>query len=104
MIAVAVASIPLAIWATIEARRVRFRRMAAYHESQVVSQIAIGIGGLGYGILRSTPQGEPVDDAQAERDWWHLDLSRKYQKAAERPWMPVAPDPRPPNGSESGKS
>jgi hypothetical protein len=30
---------------------------------------------------------------------YHLRLHAKYQRAAERPWLPVGPDPPPPPGS-----
>lgn len=56
MIAVAGASIPLAIWATLEARRERFLHTAAFHESQIVNVVAVGIGGIGYGSMSRTPQ------------------------------------------------
>jgi hypothetical protein len=105
MIAVAVVSIPLAVWATIEARRVRFLRAAAYHKSQIICIIAYSVGdGTGRGVFHSTPQGEIVSDARVAYDLWRVQLWMKYEKAAEHPWMPVAPDPPPPDESESGKS
>lgn len=92
VVVVTVAAILLAIWA----RRAHFLRKAAYHRSQIVSSITIGSGSGSRGILSVTPKGQLVGPDQSDRDLWRLRLWVKYEKAAEQPWMPVAPDPPPP--------
>jgi hypothetical protein len=78
MIAVAVAALPLGLWAGIERRRAAFDRTAAYHVTQVV--------GLTVG-------GRPLTPSERRRDEWHYALFLKYREAAFRPWIPVGPDP-----------
>ena len=98
MIAVAVVALPLATWARIEARREQFRRASAYHRDQVVGAITVAIGPPGsYGVAAwSTKFRCRLSQAQVDLDMWHLGLSKKYEEAAERPWLPVAADPDPP--------
>ena len=96
IIVVAAVAIPTAIWAQIEARRDRLRRLAAYHLSLVVSPIRVGLSPGHYGVIGSMPGGKVVSHEQTDLDLWHLGLSEKYRKASKRPWLPVPPDPEPP--------
>src|SRR5258708_7504901 len=75
MIAVGIVAVTLGIFAE---RRARFRRIAAAHRAE---GDAVGVGPfahVGYKALR------------AQFNW---SLARKYEYAANHPWLPVAPDP-----------
>ena len=61
----------------IQRRREVFLRLADTHERQSPYRY-----GPGFFMLPETP-----------RDEWHERMGRKYRRAADRPWLPVAPDP-----------
>lgn len=83
-----VAILALASWWLLY-RREMFRGLAAYHHAQA---------------LKHTTQGGPKPAGRRSvitfditaRGEWHKWLAWKYQGAASRPWLPVAPDPPPP--------
>ena len=77
MVAVAIIGVALG---TLAERHARFRRLAAYHAARG--------GGLVNGLPRS-------DEAiwRLDLDAWHARLAEKYQRAANRPWEPLGPDP-----------
>jgi hypothetical protein len=83
---VGIALFALAFW-WFFGRREHFRRLAAYHQAQVIDHTTSGIGpersgGLTTTWFRTTPQGE-----------WHRMMMRKYWRSASKPWLPVEPDP-----------
>ena len=68
MVAMAIAAAPL--W--LLERSARFRRIGAAHGAQVYDAPGAKL---------------------PPRMRWHRDLARKYDHAADRPWLPVTPDP-----------
>jgi hypothetical protein len=91
-------------------RHLQFRRMVAFHDSQVFESFEIkplprkaGSPGLALASITVFNRfGRPVDcvdqagDAMkrlASRSAWHEALRRKFEYAATHPWLPVAPDP-----------
>lgn len=82
MLIVAILAVLIAATTELKRRRARFQWLAEYHLENSGP------------LWRATYQG-----AQSKRPWtgqWHLELSRKYDRAALAPWFPVAPDPPPP--------
>jgi hypothetical protein len=79
MIALAVVSLLSAGVAEMRRRRTRFLRVAEYHE-------------------RKNPDrwGGFVPPALTAHDRWHIELAKKYRRAARYPWLPVASDSAPP--------
>jgi hypothetical protein len=80
MIAVAVVGVTIGV---IE-RRNRFKRRAVYHQAEfmkLASQVP-PLGGLKHPNI---PRLE-----------WHYARRLEYERAARRPWLPVPPDPPPP--------
>jgi hypothetical protein len=64
-------------------RRERFKALADYHEAMHYrSAIAAEDDEYSETVFCPTP-----------RSTWHMDLAIKYDRAAARPWLPVAPDP-----------
>jgi hypothetical protein len=90
MLALAITSLPLAFYATVEARRSRFLQLAEQHRSQIVS-----VHGTApyFKIIYVKPGGRFLTESELRRDDWHWQLWVKYSRAAERPWMPLRPDP-----------
>jgi hypothetical protein len=74
MLLVVLVAVPL----TLLDRRARFLGLANRHEG-----------------LIGPPPG-PYAKSASPRSGWHWELSNKYRRAAERPWLPVEPDPPPP--------
>lgn len=79
MVAVLVAGALLSL----VARRERFKRLADYHEAMHYRS-AIQLVDVEYQetIFGPTP-----------RSTWHMKMAQKYDRAAARPWLPLAPDP-----------
>lgn len=77
--AVAVVAIPLGVCAE---RHERFTRIAESHWSDACALPVV--------VFCRLPLGDSDKVAWYE---WHRDLSWKYARAAERPWLPVEPDP-----------
>ena len=78
MVAVVFAAVALGGFEMLR-RRERFLALAAYHASRAVSLTRY----YSFFFPRKLP--------------WHLDMQRKYERAATRPWLPIAPDPPPPD-------
>ncbi len=96
LIAVAVAALPLATWARIEARRVQFRSIAAQHRKKIIGLVCYRGGWNIFPVAIIKGEYRILRESEVKLDTWHLRLSEKYARAAESPWMPVAPDPDPP--------
>ena len=79
MVAVAVVAVPLGAITELKRRRDRFQWLGSYHAGKTGMQY---INSFSPRPRFSTPRG-----------YWHYELSRKYMIAAERPWLPVDPDP-----------
>jgi hypothetical protein len=81
---VAVAAVGFSLW--LMARRERFRGLAAHHRSRA--------------SRGATPHvfiaGRPVCSLPTPRGLWHAEVADKFERAAAHPWLPVAPDPPPP--------
>jgi hypothetical protein len=100
LIAVAVAGMVLGEGLMIQ-RRARLRATSARHaaQEQMWTTLAAAAGqrpsrrvDWSYrGVRRQTDQGR----CRAAADY-HARLARKYDRAARYPWLPVAPDPPPP--------
>lgn len=91
---------------TLERRRSAFLRLAAHHQSKVVSLSVSHESALGSDrVCRETwkdQQGHTyVDEAEvqaviqrnARLNRWHLSLARRYREAAARPWLTVHTEP-----------
>lgn len=63
--------------AVVAEREERFRRLMRYHKSR---QFAVD----------DQPIPPPISRERAE---WHWRMEEKYRRAADRPWLPVKPDP-----------
>ncbi len=68
----------------LEHRRRSFESLAAYHESRRV---------VAWSILPP----RDIHRYAGEVLEWHAALARKYRHAARYPWLPVEPDPSPPD-------
>jgi hypothetical protein len=84
LIAVAVAAVAFGL----AERSRRFRRLAVYHEVRVKWRGATSMGLTAW----KDGRGQLVTEQRSD---WHDAMRTKYQRAAERPWLPVAPDPPP---------
>ncbi len=75
-------------------RSAEYRRRAESHDSLLWSELPVAIdeaaspGRLGGGLTVG---------GVLRRAKYHHDMSRKYWWAAARPWVPVGPDPPPPD-------
>jgi hypothetical protein len=79
MILVAVVGMALDLWVLLQRRTERFTRIAEYHESHDP-----------YLRPRFSWYIPPFEV-------WHHQMALKYRRAADEPWLPVAPDPPEPN-------
>jgi hypothetical protein len=78
--------------ALVERRRRSFLSLAKFHQSKRVSAIACS-------AVSCTAIGEDGKEMTADEiraSGWHAHLEAKYRAAAESPWLPVSPDPLPP--------
>lgn len=86
-------------------RRESFRNRAesfAYGEADVIEQIADKLGEArrldresGNGSRKAAILREDAEKL-ARVAAWHVKMERRYARAAEHPWEPLAPDPPPP--------
>jgi hypothetical protein len=80
--------------AELHALQVRFQGLANFHRTQtnVVCGCSVSGEGVEWGDLTACydSSGAGVPNKVLE---WHGFLAEKYARAAERPWLPVAPDP-----------
>jgi hypothetical protein len=87
IVAVAIVGILLGVWLGLERRRERFRELSDRHEVQAqLCEVRVFISK----IERKPEAWLAGNKARFEH---HLAMMRKYQQAARRPWLPVAPDP-----------
>jgi hypothetical protein len=95
MLLVAVLGIILGGLAQLDRRRRHFRSLAAFHISQRLMDSGVGGGRRGT-VVYFDRAGNRLTDQQLREDAWHLEMNRKYYRAAQRPWLRVAPDtPKP---------
>jgi hypothetical protein len=85
MIAVAVAAVALGL----AERRSRFQSAARYHAQRLER---LDVASDGAVRKPATPKAVPL----LARYRHHAALYLKYRAAARRPWLPVPPDPAPP--------
>jgi hypothetical protein len=78
----------------LEHRRREFESLAAYHGSKVIRIVVRyqSTDGTWYWKHRGTF----LTRAQVEEADWHAALAERYGHAARYPWLPVEPDPPPP--------
>jgi hypothetical protein len=94
MIAVAVVAI---IMTTVGIRRRQneFLQLAAYHKKEW-SHIVGRVSDDGVTWLRYDPLKRDWRLSSASESVYHAQMREKYEHAARYPWLPVAPDPPPP--------
>jgi hypothetical protein len=90
MAAVAVAGVGLGLWTGLHRRARRFQGLAEYHRMRSTA-----------GVSPLNPRGPTVvnflwEETPRARASWHSAMADKYTYAARSPWLPVAPDPPPP--------
>lgn len=103
MVMVAIFAMAFAIPGAIERRRLHFLDLARFHSERAARY---GNSGHSYIIYRGPKPTDPgrrrdaeikSDKARARRmvamGFYHIGLQSKYRAAAERPWLPVFPDP-----------
>jgi hypothetical protein len=91
MLLVAVLGILLGGLAQLDRRRRHFRNLAAFHGSQYLMSYAEG-GGPNGKMVYWDCAGNRLTDRQVREDAWHVEMLLKYRRAAEWPWLRVAPD------------
>jgi hypothetical protein len=100
LIAVAVVGVVLGA-GMMRRRRSILHEKAAHHRAIGRRQAAKvrGIEELARAATTAREAAETRADARVEAriGEYHAALARKYQRAAARPWLPVAPDPPPPD-------
>lgn len=87
MMAVAVVAMPLSAVSICMTRAARFRQLSAEHESKTR---------IGATPIVFWNGGTPVCDQLTLLGAWHAEMAEKYLEASLRPWLPVPPDPPPP--------
>jgi hypothetical protein len=88
MILVAVVGISFRVPETIRQRQIQFSRLAYDHRARMIC-----FGRLDREIVWYDGYRNRVTLAQ---HGWHTAMAEKYARAGDRPWLPVAPDPPPP--------
>lgn len=91
LVAAVAGALGLLVWC--EVRRARFQRISAYHESRIYVKV---VGGVGLGYLNRTQQAVPYSEISSTRQQWHREMKEKYRLAAINFWLPLDPDPAPP--------
>src|SRR5689334_6051883 len=84
MVLVALAALALGIYASIEGRRARFRRIAQYHLTRMIANSTVRVNG------NYTSYKRPGSPRERGLYFYHRDLWMKYDEAS--PWLPVPPD------------
>ena len=92
MVAVALLSLLLGL----VAQRERLLRLSSYHAEQshltmIVQQSNLPAAADAVGAQQPGAYLSPTPRSQ-----WHTRMFMKYQASASRPWLPVEPDPPPP--------
>ena len=80
MIAVAVVGMAMALMLELSNRRSRFMRIA--REYQALTELLIGV--------------DQQSTKKAALAQWQSIVAEKYRRAARYPWLPLEPDPPPP--------
>jgi hypothetical protein len=80
--AVAALALVFAGGVELQRRARRFQRLADYHFARAYEGTRYEETGL-----------RECGDFVTEAGWLHWRLARKYEYAAQRPWLPVEPDP-----------
>ena len=94
LILVALSAVPLAL-IQVRRRREHYRVQAELHGS-LEQFFRAGIAGMGATIGgRTSSQLRSIREPR--RVAYHAALRAKYERAAARPWLPVPPDPPPPD-------
>jgi hypothetical protein len=101
MLVVAVLAMLLGIWLGGERRKARFSALAGWHDRQTVCVFVGHPGPDGEYIWEATSRPKklgdpPVSPRQQRISAWHYQIAAKYYRAARNPWLPVEPDPPPP--------
>jgi hypothetical protein len=95
-IMVAVAAVAFAMAIKIETTRIRLRSV-----DYQLRSLDHGLAAMRYDGRPAFPCRGPVERPSAVRDptkaAYHAAMSRKWAEAAERAWLPVAPDPPEPD-------
>ena len=73
-------------------RRSEFESLAASHESRTIAVVTVKNGRRTF----TDQRGRRLTPVEAKRSNWRWALSQKYERAARYPWLPVPPDPPPP--------
>ncbi len=87
MVSVAIAGVLVGGWVETGRRRDRFRGISAILKFEIHKAIGQDIDGVPTWYIGG---GRMISDRRMS---WRLEMIKKYEKAAERPWLPVAPDP-----------
>jgi len=94
MLAVATVAMLCAGGLTIYRRSAHFQALAEHHGSKAGVLQLTGPNGGPAGEIRILGINDvPINRKLAD---WHLELRDKYRAASRRPWLPVPPDPPPP--------
>lgn len=96
LVAIAVAGMLLGSHQWISRRARRFHSLSESHRSRLSLVISGAI--TPEGDFLGTPSVvdrdlKTVSGSRARTELWHYTMSVRYKRAAERPWLPVPPDP-----------
>ena len=92
MIAVAVLALPMGGAAILRTRQLRFRALAEFHRGRIQSRFATPNQPGWIRLLSIDKDGNSVSAEQVERDTREALISRRYEEAARRPWLPLRLD------------
>jgi hypothetical protein len=102
MAVIAGAAVSLGVYETMRRRVQAFRLKAWYHHA-ASHQLAMEGREFfcGFGLTKERLEAIAAERRARQRiamtaSEYHEGLHKKYQRAAERPWLPVDPDPPPP--------
>src|SRR5689334_6607250 len=96
MVATAIVGIFIGSAVKLERRSARFRHLSDYHRGRVPYALSGAFDQDGEWIGEPSVLDQnmnPVTGAQRRKALWHEALARRYERAARRPWLPLAPDP-----------
>lgn len=99
-VAVAVAGILLGLHQWMSRRARRFHAISERHRSRLSLVISGAITSEGdfLGVPSVLDRDlKAVSGRRANKELWHYTMSVRYKRAAERPWLPVPPDPPEPH-------
>jgi hypothetical protein len=97
MVAVAIVAILMGVGLDVGRRSRRFARLAADHSNAALEHFHTLMTLGGPPLLADIPPTEPGPLRSLHREnalvSYHSALTKKYQRAARYPWLPVAPEP-----------